>query len=207
MKISLVKTSAFVSLLLFALATRAQNRDYVITVKGDTLQCVITMPLFMQNGKYQTANMPKPHQIVMGEIKEYYIAKKDILYRKVYKRPGKRGSAAYMIVLENGKINLYEEISQTYNSNPASSVPTGSSSEENYISKNSDTVKVLRSSEISVESLFLKSKKSRKNDFADMIKDNEQVYNKFLAEDKFSFKQIRNLVHLYNTGQPIKGDN
>jgi hypothetical protein len=34
-----------------------------------------------------------------------------------------------------------------------------------------------------------------------MLKDKPDVYNKYIAEEKFTFKQIGNLVHLYNTGK------
>lgn len=51
-----------------------------------------------------------------------------------------------------------------------------------------------------------KSKKARKDVLAGMLYDNKEVYNKFVADDSFSFDQIRNLVHLYNTGQSIPAE-
>ena len=39
-----------------------------------------------------------------------------------------------------------------------------------------------------------------------MIKDNKEVYDKYLADDKFGFAQIRNLIHLYNTGRSFESD-
>ena len=34
-----------------------------------------------------------------------------------------------------------------------------------------------------------------------MIKDKPNVYEKYMAENKFNFNFIQNLVHLYNTGK------
>ena len=200
MKIFLTQASVFVILLLFTLSTKAQNRDYVITANGDTLACTITFPAFVQYGKYKTASMDKPKQILMGEIKELYLSKHNILIREVYKHPGKKWSAQFMTVLENGRINLYEEAINYTHMDAGGGMYT-SSSNKWYVSKGSDTLKVIKNSDYSMSALFFKSKKSRKNDFVEMIMDNKAVYDKYLADDKFSFEQIRALVHLYNTGE------
>jgi len=205
MKILSAQTFAFVILLLFTLSAKAQNSDYVITTNGDTLACTITTPAFVQNGKYKTSGMDKSKQILMSEIKEYYISKDSALFRKVYKRPGKTGSAKFMVVLENGKINLYEEIINTTYMNPGMNggMYTNSSTTW-YLSKGSDTLKAIKNADFSISALFFKSRKSRENEFAEMIMDNKKVYDKYLADDKFSFKEVRNLVHVYNTGKPFK---
>ena len=49
-----------------------------------------------------------------------------------------------------------------------------------------------------------KTRAERKTDFANMLIDNKNVYEKFLADDKFSFEQIRNIIHLYNTGEQYR---
>ena len=38
----------------------------------------------------------------------------------------------------------------------------------------------------------------------DLLSDNKAVYDKFIADDKVSLKQIRNIIHLYNTGKPYE---
>ncbi|MDB5153450.1 MAG: hypothetical protein JWR54_2201 [Mucilaginibacter sp.] len=205
MRILLAQTSAFVALLLFTLSTKAQNTDYVITVQGDTLACKISELGWVHNGNYKTAQMKSRKQILLSEIKEYCVSKHNVIYRKVYKRANKPSSAEYLSVLENGKINLYEEIYTTSYMSAGSNMQYNSSINTKwYISKGSDTVKVLKNSDISLATLFFKSKEKRKNDFAEMIMDNQEVYDKYLTDDKFSFKQIRNLVHLYNTGETLK---
>jgi hypothetical protein len=194
-------------LVLASLNLKAQNKDYVITIRGDTLACTITTPAFVPNGKYKTAQMNRPREISENEIKEYYISKDRILYREVLKRPGKAASALFMVVLESGKINLYDETTNTtyMNSGPYGGV-SSSSSTVWYISKGSDTIKPIKNSDFSISSVFFKSRKTRENVFAGMIMDNKEVYDKYLADDKFSFKQVRYLVHLYNTGKPFGSD-
>jgi len=105
-------------------------------------------------------------------------------------------------VIEKGKISLYEMIYTTYTGTTTTysgTMTTNTTTTEWYVSKGSDNV-----SDIKTSGLFmLKAKQKRKDTFAEMLKDNKNIYDKYLAEDKFSFKQIRNLVHLYNTGKPL----
>jgi len=35
----------------------------------------------------------------------------------------------------------------------------------------------------------------------ELLMDNKDVYDKFITDDKFTPKQIRNIIHLYNTGK------
>jgi hypothetical protein len=201
----LIKTFVLFIFLSLPSLVKAQNNDYVITTNGDTLACKISELGWVHNGNYKTEQMKTKKQIQLSEIKEYYISKHNVIYRKVYKRANKPRSAEYLRVVENGKINLYEEINNTTYMSASGGMYSNSSSEW-YISKNSDTAKVLKSSDMSLATLFFKSKEKRKNDFAEMIMDNKEVYDKYLADDKFSFKQIRDLVHLYNTGKPFGSD-
>jgi hypothetical protein len=200
-----ISTSAFmlIVLCLFTTSAIAQNTDYVITVQGDTLACKITELGWVHNGNYKTAQMKSKKQILLKEIKEYYVSKHNVIYRKVYKRADKPNAAEYLTVLENGKINLYEEIYYTPDMHQ-NSFKYDNSSTRWYIAKGSDTVKVLKNSDLSLATLFFKSKEKRKGDFEQMIMDNKEVYDKYLADDKFSFKQIRTLIHLYNTGEQPK---
>ena len=181
--------------LLVTLSLKAQKQDYVITLHGDTINCK-----FISDLKYKVGGVDKPKRVNFYEIKEYYIAKDNTLCRAVY-RPGDR-LPYFMTVVERGKIDLYEE-NYEYVLTRTSGITNNYSTSTWYIAKGTDTVKVLKSSDFSVSAIFLKSKKSRENIFADMIKDNKDVYDKYIADDKFNFGQIRYLVHLYNTGLPF----
>ncbi len=168
--------------------------DYVITIGGDSIRCEIIVPLF-GSVKYQSASMTKAEKIKPDAIKEYYIADENILHRAVFK--DSTSKPMFMTVIEKGKLSLYEMVYNNY------SKYGNTTTTEWYIGKGSDYVKDFKSSGIYIG----KSRKERKDYLGDLLKDNQAVYNKYIAEDKFSFKQIQNLVHLYNTGQPLSDGN
>jgi hypothetical protein len=196
MKIYFTKIILFSALLLTASVLKAQDHDYVITLSGDTIKCKI---LF--DGRYKADGAAKSKRISFDEIKEFYTVKDDKRCRAVYLPGHKRPQ--FMAVVEKGKIDLYQE-TKNYAYKDIVGIVSSTTVTEWYIAKGTDTVKVLKNSDFLWGSVFLKSKKSRKNDLAEMLKDNKGVYNKFITDDKFSFDQIRNLVHSYNTGEPYK---
>lgn len=171
---------------LFIFKAKAQTDDYVITVKGDTLKCSISFPLIGPS-KYKVPG-GESEKLDHAKIKEYYITRKDLLKRVVFM--GDKTKSDFLEVVENGSISLYKIV---YNNGKTSTV-------EWYVGKASDRVSALKTS-----GLFLgKSRKDRKDDFAEMLQDKPEVYNKYMAENKFSFNAIQNLVHLYNTGKSLK---
>lgn len=190
MKLLLTSILVFSILMLFTISVNAQTEDYVITPKGDTLKCSISFPLIGAS-KY-TIPGAKSKKMDRDEIKEYYITRKDLRKRVVFM--GHKSKADFMTVIENGKISLYEIVYNHY------SQYSNQSTTEWYVGKSSDRVLALKTSDL----LFLgKARKERKDDFSDMLKDKPEVYEKYMAEDKFSFSAIRNLVHLYNTGHTL----
>jgi len=201
MKLLTVKKLLFFASLFFALNTNAQQNekrywDYVIKVNGDSIRCNVSAPL-IGSVKYQSVTMSKPEKIKLDSIKEYSLTTEQKIYRKVYRD----GSAkpVFMVVIEKGKIGLYELI-HTNTTMGYGGAMTTTSTRDWYVGKNSDNVTGFKSSGI-----FLgKSRQSRKDLLAEMLKDKPEIYNKYMADDKFSFKQIRNLIHLYNTGEPLK---
>jgi hypothetical protein len=185
-----VKTLIFIAAVTLTFNAKAQT-DYVITVKGDSIPCKITTPL-VGRPKYKVDSASDSKKIKPDEIREYYIARKDFRERSVY--TDSNSKPIFVTIIEKGRISLYELVTSHYN-NGFTTTTT-----EWYAGKGSDYVTDLKTS-----SLFLfKSKKKRKDIFGEMLSDNKAVYDKYVGEDKFSFKQIRNLVHLYNTGQLLK---
>ncbi|GAB2687669.1 hypothetical protein GCM10027037_07440 [Mucilaginibacter koreensis] len=135
-------------------------------------------------------------KITPESVKEYFVARKNVHERAVFKNG--KSEPMFMSVVERGKISLYEVIYRNYGANGISSTTT-----EWYMSKNSDTVTALKTSGL----FFLsKSKQQRMDNFKDMIADNKEVLDKYLADDKFNFKQLAGLVHLYNTGKPLSNE-
>ena len=189
MKISFTKALIFITAIILTFNANAQS-DYVITVKGDSIPCKISIPLIGSN-KYKSDAMSGPEKIKPDVIKEYYIARKNFRQRAVFRDNSTKPT--YMTVIERGKISLYEMVYSNYYNGMTTTTVTW------YVSKGSDNVSDLKTSAL----FSFKSRQTRKDDFAEMLKDNKVVYDLYISEDKFSFKQIRNLVHLYNTGQPF----
>ncbi|RFZ95014.1 hypothetical protein D0C36_05665 [Mucilaginibacter conchicola] len=181
---------------LCALNVKAQRNDYVINAKGDTIHCEVSSSKYKINGGKSIKMKP-------DSIREYYRSEKDECFRAVYRE--KKSKAEYFKVLEKGKIMLFEGItSYAGGFSPMGGYHGGSSSTQWYITKGTDTVKEVKNNDFTMFNLFGKSHKARKNDFEEMISDNADVLAKYKAEDKFSFKQVRNLIHIYNTGEPFK---
>lgn len=198
MKPLITKTLILMAITLFAFTAKAQQEDYVITTKGDSIKCKVITP-FIGSAKYKVEGTAGSKKIKIDEIKEYSITRNNQTFRSVViKNAGAffPKKPVFMTVIEKGKINLYEMIYTTTGANGVST-----STKVWYVGKNTDTV-----SELKTTSIFsMDSKKDRKDNFQDLIKDNKEVSDKYSSEKKFSFDAIQNLVHLYNTtGIPYK---
>jgi len=186
------KVTICVAAALFTLGVKAQSLDYVITTQGDSIPCSIKIPLITcGNGNYKTSANGPSIRIKPEEVKEYYISKKNTLYRSVIKE-GKT-KPEFLLVLETGKINLYEETTDVYVNNTVTRVTKW------YVAKGSDIAQPLKTDDV----FMSKSKKQRKGEFTTLISDNNAVYTQYTAENKFSFKRIRNLVQQYNSTTSI----
>jgi hypothetical protein len=184
-----MKVLIFLAAITLTLTANAQT-DYVITVKGDSIACDVSTP-FIGSIKYKNAAMRKAEKIKPDVIKEYYVARKTTLFRSVFK--DSTAKPIFMTVVEKGKISLYELVISVYNGTTTTTTTSW------YVGKGSDYV-----NEIKTNALFMfTAKQKRKDKFGEMLADNKAVYDKYKADDKFSFKQIENLVHWYNTGHPL----
>ncbi len=175
------------AVVLSAFTAKAQQ-DYVITTNGDSIKCKINIP-FIGSPKYKIEGSNESKKIKADSVNEYYTADKSTWYRRVFYDPKGlwvRNKVCFMTVVESGKINLYELITD-YNNVTI----TGW-----YASKGTNTVILIK------ETGLLGNRKRR--DFETLIADNKAVYEKYTADDKFGFDKIRNLVHLYNTTEPYK---
>jgi len=187
MKTFILFTTLFITCTAVAFA---QKKDYVITLKGDTIQCSISKPLigaprYKVNGGENIAIHP-------DSISEYYRANKKLRCRAVYN--GDTTKPEFMTVVENGTVSLYEVVNTYYNGTVTTSTKNW------YVGKGSNRVSELKTSAL----LFLdKSRKDRKDEFANMLQDKHEIYDTYIKQKKFSFKQIQKLVHWYNTGEKM----
>ncbi|MGZ3813925.1 MAG: hypothetical protein ACXVJN_19390 [Mucilaginibacter sp.] len=165
--------------------------NYVINNHNDTIKCEIITTLFGKV-KYQpvTATDDKYIRVKPAEIKEYYVAKDSSTYVPVT-LPGST-DAEYLKLVERGRINLYEKITQTY-----SQYGNGSTNYYWYVSKGNSPLKELKSNTMFNDG----SRKDRKGIFMDMISDDAPLLAEFTSEDKFSFDKLQYYVQKYNDDQ------
>ena len=121
-------------------------------------------------------------------MKGYYIADQSVWYRRVF---FDRNKTEFMIVVESGKINLYELIVQNRQ---------GMEWTQWYASKGTDTAIIIKNPQLFTGN----SRQKRKNEFADFLADNKAIYDRYMADNDFGVDKIQNLVHLYNMREPYK---
>jgi len=169
MKILLTKTLAVIAAMTLTFAANAQT-DYVITVKGDSIPCTISTS-FKGKDSYKVNATSESKKIKPNEIREYCIARKNLHEQSVYADGNTQ--PVFMIVIEKGPISLYRTV-------PFSKKSTT----KWFIGKGSDQVNGLKTRGL----FLLKSREERRDLFAETLKDNKDVYARYIAEDKFSFK-------------------
>jgi hypothetical protein len=200
--------SCFV-LLALTFHLKAQNQDYVIITRGDKLPCKITFPVFSIEGKYKTADMSEPEKLDPYQINEYYVAEQKKTYRAVFEPESK--ALKFMLVLESGKINLYECTIKGYTPNGYASTGTSGG----YTSIGYTRTGIFRFIEKKPD-IFMefkprpfyydKEESNWRDEFVELIKDNKDVHDKYVADKKFTFKEVIKITHLYNTSEPIPGN-
>jgi len=189
MKSLFKKSMVLIAVPLCWLSVNAQDKksgnedfnDYVITNKGDTLICKVTTPLF-SGPTYQTSATNEVKKIKLGEIKEYYVKQRNLIFRSIIIEGRKK--PFFLPVIENGKISLYQDVVASQYSFALC------------VSKSTDTAFLLKQNDV-----LLTSRKARQDKFENMLKDKPTVYDKFVADKKFTYEQLRDIVRLYNSSK------
>jgi len=184
-------TLFLVTLVYFA---KAQTEDYVITNIGDTVRCEVNISGW-GTVKYKVAG-GKFEKVKLEDIKEYYHQENDLRFRAVYRDSSNKPE--YMRVLENGPISLYLHDGSQAGLGVLGMLTVSPTSV--YVGKGGDRTITLKTSGL----LNGGSKQGRKDALSEMLKDKPDIYNKYVADNKFNYSQILNLVHLYNTGKPYQ---
>ncbi len=182
----------------------AQNFDYILNNRSDTIKCNIKTPLFGKN-KYKLLNAGDSQYIRMEKdsIREYYLSKRNIIYRRVILNnsgllfPNQR---VFLQVVENGQISLYVQMNAKSTYSPTNPAIIDPMTEDWYVSKNSDSAKIVKPTDLG---LFMRTRGRTGNNFTQMLEDNPEVFEKFVRDDRFSFETIQNIIHFYNTGQEL----
>jgi hypothetical protein len=170
----------------------AQQPGIVVNTTGDTIKCEIKSP-FIGARKYKTAQMDDFKKFDVKDISYYRTDDLKYVYRSAILPRGRK--QVFLEVVEDGKICLYTYTVTTYGYMGATSSTTTW-----YASKNNGELQ-----ELKTNGLFgVKSKKTRQGIFAEMLADNAEVLKQYEETDSFSFDNLRNTVHLYNTGELYK---
>ncbi len=194
-----LKSGLLVIGLLFGLqfSSTAQEsvlNDYLVSVKGDTLKCMLKKVFLSSKMKYRTDTTSKYSDVDPSQFIKYhrqgeeYTNKLAILDEKL----------RYLPIIEEGKINLFEKITVSYNPQTHLS----QSKYDWYVAKGTDTLTHLKTNGL----LALKSRKERKSELVQMLADNPAVLEQFYKDESFTFKELRDIIHLYNTGERLKKD-
>lgn len=148
--------------------------------------------------KFIPANEKKVQKFNAQQIKEAYKSGHGI-FRSVAVAEGKKPS--FLRVLEDGEIKLYEyfKSSTMYSGVPAGGYGGGgfgatynSTKKRWYAQKDNGEVVEVKSNGI------WGSRKNRKDNFFNMIKDNAHVAERYEQADKFSFDFVQSLIEEYN---------
>jgi len=197
MKIPFTSIYLIAFLFILSISAKAQDNDYVINNHGDTILCKIKTPAFGGDPRYQPLNAPKDDytKISIENIKEYYLSDPQVAFRRIYKdSTGKGPNPVFMRPLERGEISIYlEDVSSSY---AGAKGPYTVQSAVWFITKNSDTASAIKTA---VVGIIKDSRDNRKDVLAELLKDKKGVYDKFIKDDKFKPRDIRNIIHLYNT--------
>lgn len=174
--------------------------DYVILANSnDTVLCDIKVALLTGKPSYKTfEDGAKFKNITPKVVKEYYIISKGDTYQAIV-NADKDGESFFAKVIERGKINLFEVVSHSsYTSSFGFGSPATTSHSKDiawYISKGSGVVLPVKFNNV------LTGRNKREKILEEMLADNEEASEKYAANKlDFTFKQIKNLVHFYNTG-------
>jgi len=196
---SFLSSLPLIILLLFAFNTNAQQQDVVVNLAGDTLKCEIKYNLFSAPVKYKLAGDSNYKKFNVKEIKYYTCNKLKQVYRAVLMP--KQSTPVFLLLVENGILCLYQRLQYT------STGLGGYTATIWYISKNNDDLNELKSNDLFTS----KTRKERKDIFADLIADKPDVLNYYQNTDKFTFMNLLYTVHYYNTGilpqQPVQTTN
>lgn len=170
--------------------------DYVINNDGAKIMGEVKSHN-VDKVKFIPANEKKAQKFNAEQLKEAYKAGHGV-FRSVAAAEGKKPS--FMQVLEDGKIKLYEYFkTSTMYGAPAGGFGNGaigstynSTKKRWYAQKDGGEVVEVKSNGI------WGSRKNRKDNFFNMIKDNVHVAERYENADKFSFDFVQSLIEEYN---------
>ncbi|MDB5007010.1 MAG: hypothetical protein JWP45_1403 [Mucilaginibacter sp.] len=174
------------------------QRDYVVTLKNDTIKCEIKRSLITGNFRYRIDTNKGFKSLPVQDYKEIFDSRDTILV--ILKNPPPLGHPYFVYWLERGKINLYEQIIWS------GSGTTRSSSKYWYATKGkSDSLIQIKTDALMYN--HIGTHKQRIQSFLNLINDCEYVATELQHSDiqkSYDFDRIREYIQMYNQKCPVE---
>lgn len=171
-------------------------KDYFINLKNDTVKCQVLKfkgPDSNLKMKYRIAEGHPALIMQVDSIKELYIGKDSIIY--VHKFLPNLGKNAFLERLEHGPINLYQFLREGFNG------LSYSNSTMWYANKGDDTLKLIKTSILAINTYHIGSHKEREKAYMELLADNPDLLARYKEARKNAddgFDLIRYYIRTYN---------
>jgi hypothetical protein len=163
---------------------QSQQKDYIITTKGDTIGANIKLDFWSGKVLYQLPGAKRFKPVDDNTVEQYFWSENNNATFIAIILPG-NNSPTFVKLLERGKINLYEVVSHSGKT----------STKYWYASKPNAPI-----FEINNERRLLGTDKQLKRNFTALLSDNQRLLQSFNQQNKYSFKLIRYSIQQYNAG-------
>jgi hypothetical protein len=185
-------TGAFIVLSLLSANLLKAQKDYVVTLAGDTLLGKIKKPL-LDGLKFQEKGKKEALAVNEEMYKEYFIAKDSTHYVAVKLSASKKPEFLKCLVF--GKIQLFQKTNSSPGATSGATGVTMSMSMSTsywYAGFNVDSVL-----EIKTSGMF-GSRAEREKNFYSLIESYPELLEDFKKEKDFSFEMLRSYIRKYN---------
>ena len=183
-------TSAFMILSLLSANLLKAQKDYVVTLAGDTLKGEVFTTLF-GTVKFADQSTGKEQKITPANIKSYFISDDSLTYAAVKTSPNAKPE--FLKRLLNGRIQLFQKINSSPGRMGAGGVMSvGTSTSYWYAGFNVDSLV-----EIKTNGLF-GSRAEREKKFYALIESYPELLEDFKKEKNFSFEILKSYIRKYN---------
>ncbi len=185
-------TSAFIIFSLFSVNLLKAQKDYVVTVAGDTLLGKIKKP-FLDGFKFQETGKKETLPINVEAYKEYFKAKDSTHYVAVKISASKKPEFLERLIF--GKIQLFQKTNSspgTMSGSTGVMMSASMSTSYWYAGFNVDSVL-----EIKTSGMF-GSRAEREKNFYSLIESYPELLEDFKKEKDFSFEMLKSYIRKYN---------
>lgn len=185
-------TSAFIIFSLFSANLLKAQKDYVVTLAGDTLKGEVFTTLF-GSVRFVDQNTGKEQKVSLANIKLYFISDDSLTYAAV--KTSQDAKPQFLKRLLNGRIQLFQKTNSSPGGMSGSTGVMMSASMSTsywYAGFNVDSLV-----EIKTSGLF-GSRAERQKKFYALIESYPELLEDFKKEKDFSFEMLKSYIRKYN---------